>query len=379
MPCRYLKHITIAIVATMAFASVSVMLAEESEADAWIALTDGRGMTFELSEPAKHIATLGKGLTLTAIDLGFVDSIVVCDKYSVDRSNEKFSHLVSNVDNKKTTADGSIYSSGYEQFCVELFDAADKDKRNVFDRDKDVVMLTVGAKDSSASGKNALAIEDKLKANGFKNVLIWFEITEYSEVVKLVEQVSLALTGSSGELSKQMAHTSSYITDKLGERERAKAFYVTYSSSQIMVGNHGSLATSMLLAAGAEVVTLNESKPGTTYYTDIATLVEDHGFNLTVFADNTLVKNTDQLNILQTQVGDKVRIVPLDPLWNNFDPESQEGLWAMACALYPDLFDGSVPELPKDKGDNTLLYVSAAIATMAIIGVVAFVFMKGKH
>ena len=47
----------------------------------------------------------------------------------------------------------------------------------------------------------------------------------------------------------------------------------------------------------------------------------------------------------------------------------------MACAMYPDIFEGEVPTIPSEES-NTLLYVGAVIVVVAIIAVIAVLFMR---
>lgn len=368
------KIATLCLVATIIVSGLVVASADVSDADAEITLTDGRGKTFTLSEPSTHIVTVGKGLTVTAIDLGYADSIVVCDKYSYS-SDEKFAKVSSNVASGKTTAGGSLYTSGYSQLLTEIRDAGDVGQRNVFDMEKDVVFITVGSSQTSTSGKNADAIESALIEDGFKNVLIWYEITEYSQIVELVKQVSLALKGSVDSVVEQMEYTVEYIAETLGTAEKENAFYVTYTSSTFKVGNTGSLGTSLALAAGANVITISDSESATTYATDLSTLVEKVDWNVVIFADNSISSN-NQTDNLRKQVGDSVTIVKMDPLWNNFCPESMDGVWTMACALYPDLFEGDVPTVPEKENGNTLVYLGAGAAMVAVIAIVAFILMR---
>ena len=51
------------------------------------------------------------------------------------------------------------------------------------------------------------------------------------------------------------------------------------------------------------------------------------------------------------------------------------GVWTMACAMYPDIFEGDVPTIPSEESD-TLLYVAAVVVVVAIIAVIAVIFMR---
>ena len=47
----------------------------------------------------------------------------------------------------------------------------------------------------------------------------------------------------------------------------------------------------------------------------------------------------------------------------------------MACAAYPDLFEGDVPEV-KDSNDNTTLYIALGGAAVIVALIVAFYMLK---
>jgi hypothetical protein len=104
-------------------------------------------------------------------------------------------------------------------------------------------------------------------------------------------------------------------------------------------------------------------------------LVEDHP-DAIIFIDNSISSNEGKLNDFKTAIGSDAisRVVPLNPLWNNYSVESMNGVWTMACAMYPDLFSGDVPSIDHDTEDNILIYMSvSSVAALAIcIGGVVF-------
>ncbi|HUT27261.1 MAG TPA: hypothetical protein VMW85_04355, partial [Methanomassiliicoccales archaeon] len=59
-------------------------------------------------------------------------------------------------------------------------------------------------------------------------------------------------------------------------------------------------------------------------------------------------------------------------------PDATEGLWTVACLLYPDYFEGDIPvQTVDDSDDNTLLY--AAVGILVVVGAVAVVFATRKR
>ena len=128
-------------------------------------------------------------------------------------------------------------------------------------------------------------------------------------------------------------------------------------------------------AAGGMSVTTDDSKAKPTYEANLTSLVEDHP-DAIIFIDNSISSNEGKLNDFKTAIGSDAisRVVPLNPLWNNYSVESMNGVWTMACAMYPDLFSGDVPSIDHDTEDNILIYMSvSSVAALAIcIGGVVF-------
>lgn len=365
------RNLAILISAAFLLSSVLVLASDDSSAEASITLTDGRGKTCKLYEPAQHIVSVGKGLTMTVIDLGYVDSIVVCDKYSNVTTDGRFKKLNDNVATGKTYAGGSLWS--IPAMKNEIFDKADSEQGGTFDKEKDVVMITVGSASTTSTGINVLNLESELRSAGFRNVLIWFEITEYDEIVDFVRQVSLAMKGEVDGVVFDMEYVKDHIASELGDTKKRKAFYVTYSGGAFKVGNKGSLGTSLALAAGANVVTIDASKEPT-YAANLTDLIGTYGTDTVVFADGSMA--SARLSELRDKVGNDVKIVVMDPLWNNFDPESKDGIWTFACALYPELFSGDVPTAPLADDPNYLGYSLAGFGVATVIGLAGTFYIR---
>lgn len=156
---------------------------------------------------------------------------------------------------------------------------------------------------------------------------------------------------------------------------KAEAFYVTYSTNTFKVGNTGSLANSMIAAAGGRSITTDASKTGSTYAANLTDLVASHP-GVTIFADNTIASNPERLSDLKKAVGDDVKIVPLKPMWNNYCIESIDGVWTMACAMYPDHFEGDVPSVPEADSKDIVIYAAIGVVVVAVIGGGAYFFMR---
>ncbi len=364
------KAIAILTVCVMAIASFAVVFSDSSDADTSIKVTDGKGNEFTFDYVPDHIATIGVGITVTAVQLGALDKIVVADNYSNMNTSDILKDFRQKVIEGTITANGNIYPSGLSDLKSDLINAADTEKGGHFDKEKDVIFIT----GSDTYLKNIVPALSNL---GFKKILQWNSITEYPDIISFVKTISLVTLGSEHKIVKQMSDLTGYISDKLGVREKAEAFYVTYSGNTYKVGNTGSLANSMIIAAGGRSVTTDSSQSASTYEANLTQLVEKHP-NAIIFIDNSIWSNESYFDHVKTQVGSNVTLVKLDSMWNNFSTESMNGVWTMACALYPDLFSGDVPYADGDSQDNTALYFGAGIVAVVIILAAGAVFMR-KH
>ena len=361
-----IKMASLTVVAIMAFSAFPIITAGNSDAASAITVTDGLGNEFSFDDEPAHVITIGKGITATVIQLDAIDKIVVADSYSKTDKNTVFDTLRTYVEEGKIAAGGNIYSSGKTQLITDIVYAADNGK---FDKEKDPVFITGG---NSYIGPIITDLENK----GFKKVLAWNDITEYDKIADFVSTVSKIVDGSESSKVKQMRHVSEVIAEGVKDKTVAEAFYVTYSGSVFKVGNTNSLANSMITAAGGKSITTDDSKAKPTYETSLTKLVEDHP-NAVIFIDDSINSNQDQLSKLREQVGSNKKIVPLNSLWNNYSIESMNGVWTMACAMYPDTFEGDVPTVDEEK-DNTLLYVAIGGVAAVVVLVAGIMFLR-KH
>lgn len=365
-----MKAKTTVIAAMMVLSAVLAVVAipsEDADAAPSIDVTDGLGNGFSFSEPVDSIVSIGVGVTATVIGVGALDKLVVCDSYSKTNSDPLFDGLRELVSDGKVAAGGNIYSSGKDQLRNDIINAADP-KTGTFDKGKDVVFVT-GSETYRAN------IVPYLQEKGFLNIMQWNDIKEYSDLVDFAKTISMVSTGSISDSIEQMEYTKARIDSGLASSgvQKAKAFYVTYSGGSFKVGNTGSIATSLILAAGGDVVTIDKEQTASTYVASLTKVVEENP-GVVIFVDNTVVKDAGHMEDLRKQVGDTT-LVPLKAIWNNYCIESMYGMWAMACAMYPDLFEGDVPEVPVEESD-TMLYIGAAVVVVVIIAAVAVVFMR---
>lgn len=357
-----------AMVMLLAVSAACMMTTDEGCAAApSIEVTDGLGNTFTFDKPVDKVISIGVGVTATVIGVGALDKIVVCDNYSKKDKSPLFKDLQDLISKGKVAAGGNIYSSGKDQLWNDIINAADPETGS-FDRDTDVVLVT-------GSNTYRANIVPLLEDKGFKNVLQWNDIKDYDSLIGFAETISKICRGEVIDEIRQMPYVRDTINSRIESSgvQKAKAFYVTYSSGNFKVGNTGSIATSMILAAGGDAVSVDPSQTATTYATNVTKLVEDNP-GVVIFVDDVVVKDVGRMDELRKLVGDTT-LVPLESIWNNYCLESMNGLWTIASAMYPDLFEGDVPEIPEEKLDSTV-YIIAAVAVIAIVAVAAVFLMK---
>ena len=352
---------TATVVALVAvFLAVAITPFTDDSDAAGIIVTDGIGNIITLDEPVDRIITVGTGSTATVIGVGALDKISVCDNYAYRNSDPLFDGLRVLVDEGKILAGGNIYSSGIDQLKKDIIYVSDPETGD-YDIKEDVIVVT-----GSETYRNNIV--PYLKENGFKNIMQWSDITDYSGIIGFAKTISMVCNGKVVKSVEDMEYTTDYVKDMLEEKspEPKDAFYVTFSANVFKVGNKGSLANSMIIAAGGNSITTDPSQSASTYETNLTELVSEHP-GCIAFADNSIISNQDKLKMLEAQIGDKATIVPLQSIWNNYTLKSVEGLWTMACALYPDIFEGDVPTTDTDSGPGIFEYFAAGLGTVLIV------------
>ena len=371
------KTTVILAVAMFIMASTLAITASDGS-DAAMTLTDGEGNKITLDGPADHIITIGVGVTATAIGLGALDKIMVCDSYSYTNSDPLFDDLKQYVKDGKIAAGGNIYSTGKDQLKIDIIDASEPTKESHFDKDKDVVLAVV-----SPSYKQNL---DFLAEEGYKNVMYWSTVENYDDIVDFVDTISKVCTGTTDKKVDEMKDIVNDIAVILDNKkvENKEAFYVTYSSGTFKVGNTTSLTTVMIEAAGGIVITKDDTKTGSTIEVSLTSLIEEHP-NVVIFADSQIcntsgINNQERFNDLRKEVGNDVEIFGLETIWNNFSIESAKGVHYMAGCMYPDIIDDGGSSAG-GSSDSTMTYVAAGIVAVVILCVAAYLFMRGpgKH
>ena len=354
------KGLAVALVALFAATGFVGLMAEASEA-AGFDVTDGTGRTFHYDKPSDHVIVAGFAVTLTVVDLGLADKIVATDTYGgYDYYKDPKLEVLKGI-----PSIGSIGSSANNELI--LFQLVQWKEEGKISFDDTIIFTTYIT--------NGTVLRALLEKEGFSHILIWGSITEYNDIANMVDTVSMALTGHTSVLSEEMRLVKNEVAEKTAGVEKRKAIFVWYTDStgEFRVGKTGSLAVSMIEAAGG--VSLGNSSASGGSYGNINTVIQllENNRDALVLLDNSYAKKygvekfrTDELG------GDRnIKILGMEQTWNNYCPESMDGLWAIAQALYPELFgDSERPAIDKDGGsNNTVAFI--ALGAVAAIGIIA--------
>jgi len=336
-------------------------------------ITDGTGKTFTYSEPTQHIVTMGYASTLTVAMLGEIDKIVATDTYST------YSYT-----NDPRLADlsaanlGSMYSSANNSTIVTtLVQMVGDGKLSL----NDTIVLT--------SYSNAVTLRDGpdgLAEKGFTHVLIYgipsSPITSYTQIVNFVKDMSIIVTGSISPIVDNMGATKTAVDEGLANTtEKTPALFVWYNqSSGFSVGNTGSIAVSLIDAAGGVNIAYDQSNSATTYGNEstIVQLMADNP-NTVIFLQDTYIKGGKTVSDFRQDVlggEESIKIVVVNSNWNNYDPDAADGLIAFASALHPDQFGGNDDTGDGSSSSNLALYAVAGIIAVIVILGCAYFFMR---
>ena len=359
----------IAVMALLASGSAVAIVADDSEATSPIVITDGNGNTLTFDQPVNKIATIGRGPTSTVIELGYLDKIVVADKYSYSDSDPIFDEFKKRVDNGTILAHGGNWSTA--DLKTDLVLASDE---MGFNKETDAIVIASTIKDEFIQ---------ELKDAGFKNILQWDYVDSYDDTVSYVSAISRLISGTDTEKVNEMRAVETRISEILAEHpeiEKRKAFYLTIFNGNYVVGNAGSLGTSMILAAGGDAYTVDAGITDKTYPANITDTYYNGGENTVIFVDSQIVTSAEKLQFVKDSVPGAT-LVAMGSLWNNYSIQCADGVWAMASAMYPEIseFDGEYtvidnPE-PTEPADYTL-YIGIGVVAVIIIAVAVFLFMR---
>lgn len=337
------KILIAGIVAVMLCATIVIAPADAE--DTGFDVTDGEGRTFHYDAPTERIVSTGAATTLTIAQAGAVSKIVAVDTYSTyDYTGYEELAAMDAVNL------GSFYGeTNHDYIVTSLINMVDTGEFSL----DDTIILT-----SYSSNR---ALYDRLTGIGFTKVLVWTtdSVPDYDAIVQMVSDVSKIASGTVPESVSSMLEKTQTVSNAVsGVTERTKALFVWYTGGEFSVGN-SSIMNSMLEVANAEnigyngstashygdvntVISLLEQNPGTVIFVNYS--YGNAGGTAESFREDVLGGNTDY------------PVVIMDGLWNNWCPESADGLMTIGQYLYPQLlgepYEGYIDEYFSGSGDE---------------------------
>lgn len=345
-------------------------------------ITDGEGRTYHYDSPAERIVSTGAATTLTIAEAGAVNKIVAVDRYSTyDYTGYDELEAMDAVDL------GSFYGeTNHDYIVTTLINMVDNGELSL----DDTIILT-----SYTSNR---ALYERLDDTGFTKVLVWTtdSVSDYDAIVQMVSDVSMIASGMvPGSVSSMLDKTAQVSDAVSGVTERAKALFVWYTGGEFSVGN-SSIMNSMLEVANADnigysdstashygdvntVISLLEANPGTVIFVNYS--YGTAGGTAESFREDVLGGNTGY------------PVVIMDSLWNNWCPESADGLMTIGQYLYPDLlgepYDGYIEDYGPGSGSGAsnggsagtdgLMIALVVVVVVAIVAAGIVIARRGNH
>ena len=323
--------------AIVAILCISVIAVPADAEDTGFDVTDGEGRVFHYDAPAERIVSTGAATTLTIAEAGAVNKIVAVDKYSTyDYTGYEALSTMDAMDL------GSFYGdTNHDYIVTSLINMVDAGEFSL----DDTIILT-----SYTSNR---ALYERLTEAGFTKVLVWTtdSVPDYDAIVQMVSDVSRIASGTVPESVSAMLEKTETVSGAVaGVEDRTKALFVWYTGGKFSVGN-SSIMNSMLEVANADnigyndstashygdvnmIISLLEQNPGTVIFVNYS--YGTAGGTAESFRNEVLGGNTDY------------PVVIMDSLWNNWCPESADGLMTVGQYLYPELlgepYDGYMDE-----------------------------------
>lgn len=368
-----MKTKMLTLIAIGALLCTTLALVDADAADSGFDITDDDKTTVHFDAAAEHIVVCGLGPTLTIADAGAISKVIAVDKYSTYSSskNEKLKDL-------DAMDLGSFYgSTNHEKIVTELINLVENGKLS---KDDPIILTTY---------KTNTELKAKLADAGFTKVLRWdtSSVGSYSDIVDFVGDITRIATGEKSDVVSNMEKTVQTVKDGVSgvaADEKKKALSVWYSSSksEIMVNNIG-IAQSMLEVCNATQV--GYKADGGQYYGDEATVISllESNPGCVIFLSSAWASAGKTVEDFRNDVlGGRTdfKIIQMGALWNNYCPESADGLLEMAKAIYPERF-GVDPDPTPERGDgNSNIFMWVVVLTIAIIiGAAAYVVFKRTH
>jgi len=363
-----IKAITIIAAIAMLTMVIPVSTSADSTVDGngAISITDSRGITTNLTQPAAHVASFGAFATNTLVDIDFLETAVIFDsgsEYSISAIPEMMN----------MSADKFIkVSSGNKDAVIQtMLNLTDDGKWN---KTSDVIL---------GYGYNSYsAMWSELEGFGFN--VVTFYPNSYDGIVQVVEDIE-NIVGADHSVSGQMTYLKEYIDEVLVENGvnnssmKVTALYASYSSNTLKLGNNNSVTVDFINYAGGVNVAEDPDKASPSYAVDFTAILQLSPEY--VLLDGYYSESAEEFSGLIDD--DSIAVYKLNKSWNSYCPDAMTGLWTIACLFYPDYFEGAIPHEPSDDGNgidtNTLIYAAGGICVVLLaVGAVMITRRKGK-
>ena len=344
------KILIAGIIAVMLCATIAAVPADAADGDGFD-VTDGEGRTYHYDAPAERIVSTGAATTLTIAEAGAVDKIVAVDKYST----YEYTGYEALADMDAVDL-GSFYGeTNHDYIIASLINMVDAGEFSL----DDTVILT-----SYSSNR---VLYDSLTAAGFTKVLVWTTdaIPDYDAIMQMVSDVSMIASGTVPESVASMLEKTQTVSDAVSgipDADRTKALFVWYTGGEFSVGN-SSIMNSMLEVANAENIGYSDSTAS--HYGDVNMIISllEANSGTVIFVNYSYGTSGGTADSFRQDVlggSTDYPVVVMDSLWNNWCPESADGLMTIGQYLYPEVlgepYDGYIDEYfgddPQDPADD---------------------------
>ena len=321
--------------------------------------------------PVDQIVVFGYAAALTVLDTNQASKLYASDKYADDAYAEKgLTRDSEEVANLSTANVDSIYAF--------LTQAVHDNELSIHDA---IILTTMSSP--------AQTLYNKLTTDaGFDHVVFYGSMTEYADIIQCVKEIEMIL-GADGTLHEAMETKLANINTAVGSADKVDAMFVWYSpTSGWGYGNTGSLSVTMINAAGGNNIGYNSGSTSSIIYdksgvvqrladSPEAVIFLDSGFTRSY--GGTLQQFVDE--VMGGNLG-KHKLVVSEHAWNNYCPESADGLVKMAHVLHPDLIDADVrvytaADFEENSETNIVLYAGIGIAIIVIAGLAVFL-LRGR-
>ena len=317
-----------------------------------ISVTDSRGVTTTLAQPATHVAAFGAFVTNTLVDIGFLNTAII-----LDASSSYGKSGIVEVQNYSADRFVTVSSTNKDMVIQTMLHLADN---STWNKTTDVI---IGYGYSTLS-----TMWSELQQNGFH--VITFYPNSYDGIVKVVSDIE-SVVGANHSVSQRMSYVKTYISETLNEHginqtsEKIKALYASYSANTLRLGNGGSVTVDFINFAGGNNVANDTSKGVPTYEGSFSAILQlspkyvllDGYYSGSAAEFSQLIGN------------DSIVVFKMDKSWNTYCPDAAIGLWTIASLFYPQYFSGNTPIVPAAPQSND--YTIPIVVGVGAIVVVA--------